>query len=249
MKLPEKVFGVSVSLLRLFVIPFLVLLGFIISFNLVIMPRFSELSGVNKSIDLVEKQTDMTIQKINYLSSVDQEQIKLDADSLESAVLQEKNSYLLVGVVRGIADKYGYLVNSFSIGSIDIKSGQDSIRLADKNVAVRLPLDVSLSGPTDKKIELLTAIEHALPILFIDDLKMTNDGDDSTLAMTISSYYVADNDLSINDLSLSDLIPTTEENDLLKTIGSFSRVSDGSSFGIGSTLPFVKYERVNPFTL
>ena len=68
--------------------------------------------------------------------------------------------------------------------------------------------------------------------------------------MTISSYYVAENANSVTgNLSLSDLIPTEEENNLLKTISSFNKIQSGIPGGADSNDSFVKYERQNPFTL
>ncbi len=249
-KLPDKVFGINISFLKLFVVPFLVLVGFIISFNLVIRPRFASLAEVNKSISNVNEQISLTTQKINYLTTVDQEQIKNDVSFLESAVLQEKNSYFLVGIIRNVADQYDFVINSFSISSIELKDN-NTLKVADKDVAVKLPLEVSLSGPSEKRVELMTALENTLPILFIDNLNISNAGNFSTLDMTISSYYIAEkSDLVLGNLSLADLIPTEEENGLLKTISSFNKITgEGLSLSIGETGLFVKYERDNPFSL
>lgn len=250
-KLPDKVFGFNITFLKLFIVPFLILLAFVVSFNLVISPKFSSLSDQNKSISLVNQQIDLTTQKINYLSSVDQEQIKNDIGYLESAVLQEKNSYFLVGVIRKVADKYGFSVSSFSVSAIEVKNNDSkgTLKVADKDVATKLPISVVLYGPDSERVNLIMALENTLPILFIDSLDISSSSGYSTLDMKISSYYIAEkSDLVSGDLSLKDLIPTQEENDLLKTISSFSRVDSGFS-AVGDTSSFVKYDRENPFTL
>ena len=57
-----------------------------------------------KSIDNFNTQIKLTNAKKNYLTSVNIEQLNKEADLLDKAVLKEKKSYLLVGVVRKIAD-------------------------------------------------------------------------------------------------------------------------------------------------
>lgn len=248
-KLPDKVFGINISFLKLFVAPVLVLLGFIVSLNLIIIPKFSGLSELNTSINEVNSQIKLTDQKINYLSSVDQDQIRNDANYLNSAVLQEKNSYVLIGVIRGIADQYGFNITTFSISSLDLKSDEKTLKVADKDVAIRLPLSLTLVGPDARRVEMLTALENTLPILFINTLDINNSNEISTLDMVVSSYYVAEKtDLVSGNLSLEDLIPTQEENDLLQTISGFTRM-DESILTIGETSDFVEYKRENPFSL
>ena len=250
LKLPDKVFGINISFLKLFLLPFLAVLGFLVSLNLIIIPKFSSLSDLNKSISLVNSQINLTNQKINYLSSVDQQQIQTDVDYLESAVLQEKNSYILVGIIRNVADQYGFTISTFSISSLDIKSGEakSTLKLANEEVAVRLPLSLTMIGPDSKRVEMITALENTLPILFIDNLNISSTAGISTLGMTISSYYVPEKtDLVSGNLSLEDLIPTQEENDLLKTISNFTKVK--SNLMIGETSTFVEYDRQNPFSL
>lgn len=251
-KLPDKVLGINVSFLKLFVVPFLVLVGFIVTLNLIIVPKFSELTTLNKSISLVNEQISLTNQKINYLSSIDQQQIQNDVAYLESAVLQEKNAYFLVGIIRQVADKYNFSLTTFSIGSLDIKSDESStLKVANADVATKMPLTLTLEGPDEKRVEMITALEKTLPILFVDSLDISSSGGTSNLEMTISSYYIAEkNDLVSGNLSLSDLIPTQEENDLLQTISSYNKVESGlSTLGSGGSGTFVEYERENPFTL
>lgn len=248
-KLPEKVFGVNISFLKLFIAPILVLLGFIVSLNLIIVPKFSGLSTLNDSINEVNSQIKLTDQKINYLSSVDQDQIQNDANYLNSAVLQEKNSYVLIGVIRSVADRYGFNITTFSISSLELKGDEKTLKVADKDVAARLPLSLTLVGPDDRRVEMLTALENTLPILFINTLEISNSNGISTLDMVVSSYYVAEKtDLVSGNLSLEDLIPTQEENNLLQTISGFTRMDD-SILTIGETSDFVEYQRENPFSL
>ena len=67
LKLPDKVFGINISFLKLFLLPFLVVLGFLVSLNLIIIPKFSSLSDLNESISSINSQINVTNQKINYL--------------------------------------------------------------------------------------------------------------------------------------------------------------------------------------
>ena len=90
LKLPDKIFGIEAAFLRLFIVPFLVLLGFLVSFNLVISPKFSELSQINQSVKSIDQQIDSITQKINYLTSVDQQQIKNDANPTIKKVIARR---------------------------------------------------------------------------------------------------------------------------------------------------------------
>ncbi len=255
-KMPEKIFGISSSLIRLFFLPLGILVAFLISLGLIILPKFESISNLNRSIKTTKSQIKSVEEKRAYLVSVDLDELTKNESYLSSAVLQEKNSYLLVGVIRSIADKYGFQVKSFSINPIKIKEGEsstNSLKVATKDVATKMPINVILSGPESKSLELVKAMENSLPILFIDNFDISTRFGVSDLELTISSYYVPDKtDLISGNLTLTDLKPTKEEIDLLNQISQFERndsliksLNDQTS----EDKSFVKYQRENPFTL
>lgn len=257
-KMPEKIFGVSSSLIKLFLLPLGIVVAFLVSLGLVILPKFESISKVNSLIKTTKNQIKSVAEKKAYLMSVDQEELSKNESYLSSAVLQEKNSYLLVGVVRSIADKYGFQVKSFSINPIKIKEESESssvslLKVATKDVATKMPINVTLSGPEEKSLDLVKAMENSLPILFIDNFDISTRFGVSELELLISSYYIPDKtDLVSGNLTLADLQPTKEETDLLNQISQFDRnesliqsLKDQSA----EEKSFVKYERENPFTL
>lgn len=247
-KLPEKIFGISSSLIKLLLFPLGVFLFFLTSMGWLILPKIELIKSLKESSDLLKSQIKSTDEKRNYLLSIDQSQLIQNANYLLSAVLPEKNSYLLVEAIRDIISKYDYKINSFSLSIDELKDNEKSLNIAEKNMATKIPLNVEVVGPTDKFVDLIKGLENSLPIIFIDSLETSKQGNNSVLKMLISSYYVADNSESNSEkLTLNDLKLTKEEADLLAKISQFDKSLsfEGLNGLEGGT--FVEYDRVNPF--
>lgn len=250
MKTPDSLFGIEKSLLNLFFVPFLIIFLFLISLGLVIVPKIDEIKNNLETISNLNNQIKLTNEKKNYLTTVDIEQLNQEADILNRAVLRERKSYLLVGVVRKIADNFGFQIKSFLVNPGEVKDAPTkTLKVSDKETAIRMPVSVTLVGPSDKNLELIKALESSLPILFIDKFDSKTLSGVSELEMTISSYYVPEkNDYISGNLTIKDLQLTTEESELLSTIGKFGTVDGGVSQSVG-TSQFVEYNRANPFSL
>jgi hypothetical protein len=251
LKLPDKVFGINIDLIGVFLIPLVVIVVFIISLGVVILPKINQIGDLNQNIASVKNQIKSTSEKKSYLLSIDQEQLKRDESYLDSAVLKEKNSYLLVGVIRRVCDSFGFQVKSFAISPGKLKDDTNqTLKVSDKDVAVKMPVDLVLSGPSDKSLDLIKALENSLPILFIDKLDTKTFNGTSDLDMTIASYYVPNKtDLVSGNLTLDDLKPTQEETTLLTTISKFQKIDELTSDQDNSGGTFVEYDRSNPFAL
>jgi len=251
-KMPEKIFGISSSLIKLFLLPLGIVLLFLASLGWVIIPRMDSINSLKNSITKIRSEIKNTEGKRVYLSSVDQNELISNENYLASAVLQEKNSYLLVGVIRNIADSYGFRVKSFLINPINLKGDVESLKVSDKNVATKLPVDVVLEGSESNVVDLLISIENVLPIMFIDKINIVTRQNVSELTMTVFSYYMPDNqNLASGNLSITDLVPTKDENDLLSKISQFNKddnltksLSEQSAQGKS----YIEYERKTPFT-
>ncbi len=252
-KMPEKIFGVSSSLIKLFLLPLGIILIFLVSLRMVIIPRFDAISSLNNSIKKVKTTISTTEQKRAYLASVNQDELLNNESYLTSAVLQEKNSYLLVGVIRNIADKFGYRIKSFSISPTKLKDEGTSLKVSNEDVATKLPVGVVLEGPNDNMIDLLISIENSLPIMFVDKIDISSKLNVSEINLTVSSYYVADNqNLVSGNLTLNDLIPTAEENGLLSKLSQFDRSNSlvqSLSEQDSEQKVYIDYQRENPFSL
>lgn len=252
-KMPEKIFGINSSLIKLFLLPLGIVLVFLMSLGFVVIPRMDAINNLSGSISKIKSEKKVTESKRAYLSSVDQDELVKNEEYLSNAVLQEKNSYLLVGVIRNISENFGFRVKSFLINPIEIKDNLSSLKVSDESVATKLPINMTLEGPKDNVVDLLISVENSLPIMFIDKIGILTRQGVSEINLTVSSYYVSDNQNIISgNLTLNDLIPTKEENDLLSEISKFNKdesltrslIDQGSQ---GKS--YMEYTREDPFTL
>jgi hypothetical protein len=251
LKTPEKIFGIDKGLLKLFLVPLAAMVVFLISLGSVIIPKITSIKSNVEKIASVNGQIKSVNDKKNYLATVDLEQLNTDAKYLEQAVLKEKKSYLLVGVIRKIADVYGFQVKSFSVSPGEIKNEANTeLKVSNKEVAIRMPVSVLLVGPNDKNLELIKALENSLPILFIDRFSSKTSNSTSELELMVSAYYVPDkSDYTSGNLTISDLQLTEKESELLTQISEFGMAESGGVVGEDTAVEFKKYERTNPFSL
>ncbi len=250
LKMPEKIFGIDSSLIKMFLLPFGMVVAFIISLGLIILPRVDNIKQSNISITDTKIQIKSILEKKAYLLSIDQDELVRNEQQLSAAVLPEKNSYVLVGVLRTIADKYDYQVNSFLINPMAIKGDpKDLPGSSEKTSATKMPINIVLTGPEDKNLELIKGIENSLPLFFIDSMKTSSKLGVSEIEMNISSYYVPDKvEYVSGNLSLTDLQPTKEEAELLAIISDFESSTNLEETKVDDKM-FTEYDRNNPFTL
>lgn len=252
LNLPDKMFGVESAFIKIFLIPIPLIVVFLISLNLIIIPRISEIKSVSDKVKSTNSQNSLVKTKNNYLKSIDQVELEKNALFLDSAVLKENKAYVLTEIVRKIADNYSYYISSFAINPGEIKSdGSSDITITgDTNSIKKTPITVTLSGPKDKMLDLITALENSLPILFIDKFETKTIDSLTELNLTISSYYINnDTNLNTNNLSLSDLTLTEEESSLLQKLNSFNKVELSSSTEGTESATYKEYNRENPFSL
>lgn len=250
--MPERIFGISSSLIKLFFLPLAVVLGFLISLGLVVIPKVDSIKSLMNSVSKIKSEIKVIDGKRIYLSSVDQDELVKNEKYLSNAVLQEKNSYLLVEVIKNISEDFGFEIKSFLIKKVDIKGDNESLIVSNENVATKLPIDMTLKGPENKMVDLLISIENSLPIMFVDKINIVNRQGVSEITLAISSYYLPDNqNLISGNLTLNDLILTKEENDLLSKISQFnmdeSLIKSLSNQGYQGK-SYVDYNRDDPFT-
>lgn len=248
-EMPDTIFGINSGLIKLLIPPLALFLFFLTSLGWLIFPKIESIKSLISSSEKIKTQISLTEEKRNYLLSIDQEQLERDSDYLSSAVLKEKNSYLLLGVIEDITSKYNYNINSFSLSVQDLKGVSTSLKLSDKNIATKMPLNIEISGPTENFIDLIKNLENSLPILFIDNMDIGQKGGNSILKMMVSSYYLPDKiDINSENLTLNDLKLTKDESDLLAKISIFEK-TDSLNGTIEKTDrgTFVEYNRDNPF--
>lgn len=247
--LPDKLFGISTQLILVWVKP--ALLGFVLIFSiiLVIIPKIGEINGKIQEISSTSAKRKDVVQKINYLSSIDQEEIKKNADLLASGVLAEKSAYLLVNVVRNAASEVGYSVDDFSISLGEVKQEKKSEKTNNTLGYDTIPVKMTVSGPQDKYLELAKILERSLPVISIDNFEMNSvSGEGVTIKLSVSAYYLQESlGIEPENLSLADLTPSQAESDLLSTIREYRPMTVQSSQMQEGEGTFVKYERSDPF--
>lgn len=247
LNLPDKIFGLEKSLLILFLPAFGLLLLFLISLGLVLKPKIDEIKEVKNKTNEVKANTSKIKEQNKYLMSIDEEELKRNADYLDNAVLKDKKSYLLVEIIRGVANKFDYQIESFSLTPGELKEEEDSIKISPSGDITKMPINLSMVGPREKTLDLISALEKTLPILFIDKFETKISGDLSQLNLVVSSYYVNNKtNMETENVTLDDLILSKEELALITRISSFNKIESNQS---GEVSEFKKYQRENPFSL
>lgn len=249
LNLPEKVFGMDSDLLVLFVNPLLLILGFFLLYNVFLKPQLAVIGKNFAEIKKTETLVKSTQAKRDYLLSISQEELQKNVDLVKNAVLGQKDSYYLVGLIRNIADKYGFRVESFSVnpGKID---GEDDTKVTE---AVQLPVTLTLVGVKDKYLDLIKSMESSLPILTFKQFDMKGIGSIVELKLVVTAYYIPDQkEEKISNLSLNDLKLVGNVLEMLRTISEFSKADGGDRLNKQSTDTQYRqgeYLRTNPFTL
>jgi hypothetical protein len=251
LKLPDTFFGIETGLLKIWALPLPLILIFFISLRLVILPKIDDINSINQKIKLVNDQVKEVVSKRSYLMAVDKDELKQNANNMDSALLKDKQSYYLVEVVRTIADKYSYQVKSFSISPGQLKS-EDKIKISGTNVLNKVPIDMVIVGPEDKYLDLLLSLENSLPIITINNLNIKTQGGVSEIKTNVTAYYINGKiDSNVGNLSLNDLTLKKEEIDLLNRLTKFENLNKTtvSTNTEVNEQQFTKYQRQNPFSL
>ncbi len=245
LKLPDKLFGVHTDILLLWIKPGLLLLFILLSVLGVFLPKIGEIQAKIQSIKNVDQKKVEVDQKRNYLLSVDQEEIKNNAELLSAGVLPEKNAYLLVKIIRNAVADVNYSVDEFSVSLGDIKDQENEINKSKNLNYDKIPVKLTLIGPKENYLALVKVLENSLPLMSIDEYEMSSSGGVATIDAGVSAYYLKSvSNLKIENLTLADLTLKQEESDLLSKIKEFKMMSVEK---IGESGTFVKYERTDPF--
>lgn len=243
--LPEKIFGIDRSFILLFLPPLGLFLVFLISLNLILIPNATEIKNVNEKKRIVDDSTSTIKEQNSYLTSIDPIELQKNADYLNDAILRDKRSYLLLGVIRSVASKFNYQLESFSLSPGELKDSSNSSAVEN---TVQLPLGISMVGPKESSLDLILALEKTLPILFIDKFETKTIGDSTQINLTVHSYYISDEtNIDTSNITLSDLTLSKDESALLTKISGFTKIEKGQ-FNVG-TSEFQQYDRENPFRL
>lgn len=248
--IPDKLFGVDSGLILVFLPLVGLILLLVMIFNLVAVPKFTDLLETLKKIELAKAEIAQINAKKNYLLSINQEELVKNERFVSNSLLPEKNSYLLVNIVRKIADKYGFQLDSFLVKMGSVKEGEAGKVVGDGTAKV--PVKLTLIGPTNRYLELVNGLERSLPILSIDTFSMSVIRDLVVLDLTLSSAYIESKlEVNPNKLSLAELTMTKTEADLLLRLSDEFTVVENLDMAEAMLKGqgYQKYSRKNPFSL
>lgn len=247
----KKVFGVETAFLQLLTLPVGVVVLFVVSLFVVIVPRISAISDMRKKATETDNMTKSVQEKIKYLSGINPVDLKQNTNRLNSAIFAEKNSYFLIDIIRGIADQYDFQIQDFSLSPGEVKQEDKTAVKKAVDAVTKIPVDMVLVGPRAKYLDFIEAMEKSLPILSMDRFQLVTEQDTIKLDVMLVSYYIPSKGAGdLSKLTLADLTLTKEESDLIKKLADFKKAPT-SSVGIGATNSqgFIKYTRPNPFAL
>lgn len=245
--LPDRIFGIERDFLRFFWVLVVLFFVFLISLRFVVLPKVGEIISILNQMRNQNAELKAVKEKLGYLVSLDKNELNKNADYLNSALLKQRNSFVLVNIVKVIADNFGYQIKSFSVTPGELKS-DDSSKNAKKDVVSKLPVNFLVVGPKEKYLDFVSALEKNLPILTVDKFDLTSVQGLSQIDLTVSAYYIQESmETTTGNFTLSDLTLTKQESALLQNIGSFQK-NPGIGSGVGETKNFVRYTRENPFS-
>jgi len=248
LEIPDRIFGVDSANIVIFVPLLITVLVAIISINLVFVPSIDELLAMQNNLTSLQKDTQTVLEKTRYLQSIDPLELQKNADSLSSALMPQKNAYILVEVLRRVITKFGFQIDSFLInpGRVD-----NNVATVTTNKGVlKIPIKIEISGPKSGYLELVKSIERTLPLLSISNFKMSSSGNLAKLNLEISAFYLDDTvQFDINKLTLSDLTLKKSETDLVTNLGSYEILERGGDDLSKPAAEFRKYQPRDPFSL
>ncbi|HOZ80942.1 MAG TPA: GspMb/PilO family protein [Candidatus Woesebacteria bacterium] len=250
LEIPETLFGLDSGLIKVFFLPFLVTISLILSIGLVITPQIDKFKLMSGSNQKIEKETKDLRAKVDYLASLDQNELQKNAGFVNNSLLPEKNSYLLVNIVRKIADRYGFGVDSFNISIGNLNQDQQKSSVGGIS---RIPVNVKLIGDKEKQYDLIEGLEKSLPVLSVDDFKIkSNNSNTIEMEMTLSAFYIENKDVLANEkLTLAELTMKKEESEVINKLSNFTMMENISAIegSFETKKDFTKFERNDPFTL
>lgn len=243
LNLPDKIFGTDRNLLTVWLTPVLILMVLLLTFLWVVSPKISEIEKVIKEIKDVKKKTVEVMDKRKYFLSVDQEELNNNANLLSSGVMPQKNSYLLVKIIKKVAEVSGFQVSDFSVSMGDVKKPELKQTATDYE---KVPVELTLSGSGEKYLELIKGLERSLPVLSIDSFDLKINGLVAVIKVRVSAYFQPVSDkIKIESLKLAEMTLKSEETALLSKIREYKAPEVESWEGVGGQ--YKSYERSDPF--
>ncbi len=243
----DKIFGVEMGLLNVFILPVGVSLGLFFLTLWVIFPRFEEIRQTISEIGKTGATKKTLDTRKSWLLGLDEEGLKKMSGTVESALLREKNAYYVVGIVRNVAAKHEYMIQSFSVSIGKLSGGEEK---EEKSYYAKIPVTLELNGPREKYLDLIKSLERSLPLLSLESFEQRVTGGVAELRLVISAYYIQGaNVVDLTKLDLNQLDLKKEEMDVINELRNFELVGGLSGLDMSQEeKKYVKYERKDPFS-
>lgn len=232
--------------------PVVVILFLLIALRVVIGPKLVEVRAFQGKEKQLRGEIKTVEEKRRYIEVLKSSDLGGEEALVDSCLLREKDAYWLVNLLKILADKHLFSLQSFSIspGLLTNSGGQEKIK---ESGLTGVSAKVSFVGSKDKYIEFLLNVERVLPVLSIDKLEIRSSGETvAELEMVVSAYYqqeIPEKDL--RQLSLADFKVGPEELAALEKLAGFESLAQvRSSIGglMGGKQGFVEYNRGDPFS-
>lgn len=195
----------------------------IASIPVLIGPKIGKIKAAALERQKVREEVAAVRTKVDYLMSINAEQLKQETDLVARALLKEKNAFSMVGIIRKIADANGFGVSSFSVSLGQLKSSNAKEKKKESSWYAKIPIGITLNGPADRYLDLTTGLENSLPIMEIEKLDMKADGSALVeIKLAISSFYIEQSMTpKLETASLAELMLGQSESATLSRLGGF----------------------------
>lgn len=246
----DKIFGIEMNLIKLLVWPIVITILGVGMIWLMVVPGVGEIRLGWNNLNEVRNKEKILLGQRSYYLSLDEEELKKNSDLVNRALLEEDNAYYLVGIIKNIALKYQYSVQSFSVSMGELGA---EVPADNKDDFAKIPVNVSLVGPTEKWLELVKGMEKVMPLLSLDKYEQKNTNAGLTeLDLTVSAYHFAGKTgVDMSELAVTELVLKPEEIEVINNLSRYELVDLPGEFSFGEleSKEFVEYERDNPFSL
>lgn len=218
----------------------LVVVLFLLSLNFI----FPQISKIQKSYSTMDEQTDRLEKqkgKLAQLKSLNEYELSKKAEISLKAVPQEQSALSLIYTVSRLAQEKSLIVKSLSVSNSATATQINPDEKPSDNSVVKLNLTVD--GPVEILKDFLTSINKTFPIISVNTISTTSEGDILTTTMSLSSFYQP---LPENIGKIDTPLPqfSQDQENVIIGLGKFTSVSE--ALPSGQVNP---EGRVNPFTL
>lgn len=250
----EKALGVEVWKIKA-ILPLLgVIMLVLVSISVAFIPKFSQIKELRAGTEKVKEDTQDVNQRRAYIQSVDDGDLKAKQEMLLMALPESKDIYYLLNVVSGLVSDYGFMVDSFSLSPGELKEeGGDVVSDAKKTEGVSsLTFTISLIGPEDRYIELVSGLENSLPLLSLNSLESKSVSSNIvTLDLSLVTYFASKKaEVDVEKLTYKDLLMTEDEVAVLERLDGFRKI-EGLFLdleALGSGKQYQEFDVRNPFS-